>query len=249
MNDLAGFSEWTLALLPRLFLYPGGLWLLIVMLVFRVTGKGREQISSSVLLLDFLAAELAVLATAWVAVALLPVPGAVRLPFPADRLAIAGLLAVSLAFDRYGNNGVTAEMQRRSVFTGFNYRWGIELAILTAVVAPVAGQRTLLDVNAGLSGWISLLAVLVGMAALAPQAANGLALAVRLVGWLGLTSTPLWSLPRLEDPVRVVVTYTMLVLMAAVGGRLFLKRINRGWSMVAVCTLAALSLLAALLGP
>jgi hypothetical protein len=248
MNDLAGFSEWTLALLPRLFLYPGGLWLLAVVVAFRSLAGGRHRISLGALSADFLRTDLFDLAIAWAAVALLPIGGAL-LPFPTDRLAIAGLLSISLAFD---SRFFTAQAQRfiRGQGPGTRYwRLGTELAILAAVVALIAGQRTLLDVNSGFSAWISLVAVLVGVASLASRAAGDFPLAARLVGWLGLASTPLWTLSRLQDPIRVVIAFTILVLAACIAGRVLVARIRAGWSTAVVCTLAALSLLTALLLP
>lgn len=237
MNDLAGFSEWTLALLPRLFLYPGGLWLLVIIAGLRFAIAERQAASLHALLSDLLGAILPSLATAWAAVALLPLPGTASLTFPTDRFALVGLLAVSLAFE----SGVMDQGLRVR-----NNRL-IELAILIAVLAPLAGQTSLLDTGSEISGWISLIAVFLGVALLCHQAAINLSLAARLVGWLGLASTPLWTLPRLENPVRVVLVYMILMLTAAIMGRLAAGRIKAEWSMGAVWSLAALSLLAALL--
>ena len=125
----------------------------------------------------------------------------------------------------------------------------IEIAVLTAVLAPIAGQRTLLDANGGLSAWLSLFAIFLGVAALSRQAASNLSLAARLIGWLGLASAPLWTVPRLENPVRVALVYMILMFTAAVVGRLAAGRIKAEWSMGVVWSLAALSLLAALLLP
>src|SRR5205823_3488400 len=40
---LSLFSDWTLALLPRLFLYPGGAWALFMLLWLRFASEGRRQ--------------------------------------------------------------------------------------------------------------------------------------------------------------------------------------------------------------
>ena len=247
MNDLAGFSEWTLALLPRLFLYPGGLWLLITILGMRFIIDGRQAIRPGSLIVILSRVGLPSMATAWAAVALLPLPGAVSLTFPTDRLALAGLLAVSLAFDGYSapkDEGRTTTGHRSLVTGHFT-----ELAIFISVLAPLAAQTTLIDVRSGIPGWISLFAVFLGVAALSPQAASSLSLAVRLIGWLGLASAPLWMLPRLENPVRGALVYMILMLTAAIVGRLAVGRIKAEWSMAVVWSLAALSLLAALLLP
>ena len=238
MNDLAGFSEWTLALLPRLFLYPGCLWLLAMIAGPRFVAD-RQATSPRAWQSNILQGNLPSLATAWAAVALLPLPGAASLPFPIDKLALTGLLAVSLAF----GSGVKGQ--------GFGVRNNrlIELAILIAVVAPIAGQTTLIDMSSGIPGWISLTAVFLGVALLSHQAASSLSLAARLVGWLGLASTPLWTLPRLENPLRVALVYMILMLTAAIVGRLAADRVKADWSMGVVWSLAALSLLAALLLP
>ncbi|MEO6457389.1 MAG: hypothetical protein ABIO92_03810 [Chloroflexia bacterium] len=258
MNDLAGFSEWTLALLPRLFLYPGGLWLLAVLVGLRFIVAGRRAASPHALQPDLLRADLPSMATAWVAVALLPLPGENSLPFPTDRLALVGLLAISLAFDRLRELRITTEPPRRQEhqetaksFIVLNYERFVEIAILTAVIVPIAGLSTLLDANGGLSGWLSLLAVLLGMITLARQAANDLTLAVRLVGWLGLAAAPIlaynWSLVTGHWSLAV---YTALIIAVGIAGRrVAASRIKLDWSMVAVWSLASLSLLAALLGP
>lgn len=231
MNDLAGFSEWMLALLPRLFLYPGGLWLLAVIIGLKFVGAGRQAASPRALLSNLFSADLLALATAWSAVALLPNVAATPHTFPTDRLALSCLLAISLLL----------EPRKPGLH--------LELAVLAAVIVPVAGQSSLLNANIGASGWLSLLAVLLGMAALVPQATNNLALAVRLIGWLGLASAPLWALPRLQDPLRVLLAFTALILAVSLVGRLAEQRIRAEWSTAVVWSLAALSLLAALLLP
>src|SRR5947209_7751164 len=101
------FSDRTAALLPRLLLYPGGLWALIMLLWLRTLSSGVEggkpwSLPSFRLLLSILVVEprsQPAAAAAWVGLALLPLPGAAALPFPADRLSLAGLLLTSLALD------------------------------------------------------------------------------------------------------------------------------------------------------
>src|SRR5437868_6034119 len=101
MNSWLGpFSDWTLALLPRLFLYPGGLWMLSMLLplcLLPARRRSRAFLPPASCLLP--AGPSPQLAVAWVALALLPLPGAAPLPFPVDRLSLAGLLVTSLALD------------------------------------------------------------------------------------------------------------------------------------------------------
>ena len=86
---------------------------------------------------------------AWVALSLLPLPGAAPLPFPADRFSLVGLLLTSLALD-WHSRGVGGGKEPAA-------RVSTSVAVLLAVVAPLAGGRSLLQGEAGwgLSGWLS----------------------------------------------------------------------------------------------
>src|SRR5438045_2611516 len=143
------FSDWTVALLPRLLLYPGGLWALIMLLWLRSLSGGAEggkrwSLPSFRLLLSIGVVEprsLFAAGAGWVGLALLPLRGAAVLPFPADRLSLAGLLLTSLALDWHSRAMGKGEQPAARV--------SASVAIVLAVMAPLAGGRSLLQGEAG----------------------------------------------------------------------------------------------------
>jgi hypothetical protein len=179
--DLASFSQWTLALLPRLFLYPGGLWLLGALLLLRYTwtmGEGRRSLRVEVAELDLLPA-----AAAWGAISLMPLPGAAVLPFPVDRLALTALLAFSLLAGSKRSDGL---VRLEAVASG---------AIMMALMVPVGMEGSLLVLSFG-SGWLVVLQVLgamLGLLALAWMGQQGIAARLRWVGWLLMGLQPLFG--------------------------------------------------------
>jgi hypothetical protein len=248
------FSDWTLALLPRLFLYPGGLWMLLMLLCLgsfpggvSQGGAPRSLPSTPRLLPAGDPASQGALALAWVGLALVPLPGAVLLPFPADRFSLVGLLLTSLALDWHAG---AANGEGRSPAA----RTSAGLAIVLAVMAPLAGGRSLLQGDAawGLSGWLSLAAVAAGLLSILAlgtrdPASGGL----RWLGWFGLAAAPLWTSGALPvaGPAWVWVSLSYLaaiLVLAGLGRTSYLRR--RPWLPVTTCwALAALSVLAALL--
>src|SRR5213083_2289091 len=94
---LSLFSDWTLALLQRLFLYPGGLWALGALLwlgAMRNVGTLKRWNVGTLERSHLLAA-----AVAWAGLALSPLPSAAPMPVPADRFALVGLLVTSRILD------------------------------------------------------------------------------------------------------------------------------------------------------
>ncbi len=82
MNGLEGFSDWTLALLPRLFLYPGGVWMLAAVLGLRFASGGLAAIKPSALVSDLSGVSLLAVAVAWAGLSLVPLPDASPLSAP-----------------------------------------------------------------------------------------------------------------------------------------------------------------------
>jgi hypothetical protein len=234
MTPLAGFSDWTLALLPRLFLYPGGLWLLVALIVLLVATGGRETRRYRSLLHDLTQANLPALATAWAAISLLPLPGTQPLPFPADRLSMASLLALSMLFD-------APSTRREQGMAG--------TAITLAIMAPLAGGQAILNVGGEvtIADWLSLLAVAVGLAALAADGAPSLPGGVRWLGWLGLGATPIWHQALISNALWVSLVYALAIGMIAWTSVIVWRRANRMLAVGVAFGMAAASLLAALL--
>ena len=238
MTGLQSFSDWVLSALPRLFLYPGGLWLVAALLALRVASLGSlRSLRPITLARDFLSTQPLALALGWVGVALLPLPGgASALAFPADRLVLAALPLVSLAFDR--------ESLGRS--------WWPSLAVTLALLAPVA------VVESGLMGsgarWsplvvLVMLAVATGALALWRDATHNLAGGARLLAWLGLGAMPLlgWPQPLFPGIAWASFVYALLVLVAAMLARFITRRVRPEALTVLAWALAGASLLFALL--
>lgn len=181
---LESFSDWMLWLLPRLFLYPGGVWLLGALLILRLALQGRAGIAPGNLAGALAKDNLAALAAAWVALALALMPDrAEALSVPVDPVALAGLVAVSLGTDLVRGDKV----RREELLVG--------VAITLAVLAPLAGGNRLLETEEGtLSGWVALAAVGAGLVALWESAGRDLSGGTRWLAWLGLGAGPLWSL-------------------------------------------------------
>lgn len=238
MNELASFSDWVLAVLPRLFVYPGGAWMLAALLILRFILGGRKGISPPGIIYNLSRAHLLSLALAWTALSLASLPGASMLTFPADRLVLAGLLAASLALEQLAGDD----------------RWWYEalcgVAITLALVAPLAGGRSLLATGdtSSLAAWLSAFAVSIGLAALAPTVRDSLAGGVRWLAWLGVALAPLWSQPYIAGVVGASIAYLLLIALLAALGKATYARDGRARLLLAITWgLAALALLAALL--
>ena len=178
--ELAQFSDWVLALLPRLFIYPGGLWLLAGVALIRLAGDGTKGVGPRAWLDDLIGAGLPSLAIAWAGVALLPLPGASVLPTPVDRWSLAALLAVSLLLDL----GMQGANRTRMAHAG--------AAITLAILAPLAAGDSLLELPADLASraplafGLAVVAVVVGLVGMVWWGGSGPAGQVRGLGWLAL---------------------------------------------------------------
>jgi hypothetical protein len=185
--ELAAFSDWVLALLPRLFLYPGGLWLVAGLVVIRWARDGRGGVRPGHWVGALAQANLGAVATAWAALSLLPLPGAQPLPTPVDRWALGALLAISLLLDL---DGVESHVRRWRGLAGA----GITLALL----APLAGEPGLLVSEAALGmSWAARLAIFavgLGIVVLVWSGDVGLGGEVRGLAWLGMALAPVWPL-------------------------------------------------------
>ena len=226
--DLAAFADWTLALLPRLFLYPGGLFLVGAIALLRAVAGGLGALSPRALLHDFAGANTLSLAIVWAAIAVVPVPGR-TLPFAPGAPVLALLFALSLLLD------ITGERGREQVLAG--------AAVTLALLVPTV------ESEAGLAVWVAAgLAVLAGVHAFGALR-DDLAAQARAVGWVWLwlsgglaylPTGPAWlSLVLLPAGALVV----GLVLRAARAGR----GVSAAASPVIAWSLVLLSLLAALL--
>lgn len=179
MNPLAGFSDWVLALLPRLFLVPGGVCLLIAIGLHYLAAGNLRRTALRTLLRAFLKENTLALATAWVAVALIPFAGIAPLLFPVDTFALLALPIASLAFDQFGSS------ERNPLEIG-----GV-LVITISIMALVLPERHLLiTVSEGSTTiWPALVIIAAGLVVLAASAANSVSGAMRwlALGSLGLT--------------------------------------------------------------
>jgi hypothetical protein len=184
---LAQFSDWVLALLPRLFIYPGGLWMLAGVLLVRLAVGGARAIGGRVWLDDLLGADLPSLAVAMSALALLPLVGASALPVPVDRWALAALLTVSLLLDTGVRNA-----ERPSIALP-------ACAITLAILAPLAAGDSLVALTgdylsrAPVAFGLAVAAVLLGLAVMLWLGCTSLAGQVRGLGWLALALTPVYG--------------------------------------------------------
>ena len=240
MTGLAGVSVWALSLLPRLFLYPGGVWMLAALLWLRLASGGPQVIRPATLGRGLVEASLPALAVAWAALALTPLPGAAPLAAPIDRLALVALVLVSLTLD--WKEGAWGE------------GW-IGAGMALAVLSPLARGRSLLEEAIGweTSGVLSILCVAAGLAALSASEASGLSGNVRWLAWLGLGFAPLWTgwaQPPVPGVYWVSLVYALGIAGLAGVGKLVHVRFNgrETYSAIVVWGLAILSLLAALLG-
>jgi hypothetical protein len=183
--ELAAFSDWVLALLPRLFLYPGGLWMLAGLGAIRLAAWGCEGLGPGRLAVELARANLGALAAGWAALALLPLPGAQPLPTRVDTWALAALLAISLLLDL---DKAPAESRRLRGLAAA----GITLALL----APLAfGQRLLASGEELAANWAAHLAVFavgLGIVVLAWSGDDELTGQVRGLAWLSMGLAPLW---------------------------------------------------------
>jgi hypothetical protein len=226
--DLAAFSDWALALLPRLFVYPGGFFLLAALALLRFASVGVGSLSRSAVLRDLAGANTMPLALAWSAAALLPVPGW-PLPFAPGPLALALLLALSLLLD------ITPERGREQALAG----GAITLALL---VPPLQGMPGI--VVWGLAG----LSLLAGLSALDAMRPDSLTDQVRAVGWLWLWLSGGPSLLPVEQPwLAPVVLLAAALVPGLVLGVVRGGRGGLGASPAIAWSLALPALLAALL--
>jgi hypothetical protein len=248
MTGLAGFSDWALALLPRLFLYPGGAWMLVMVLWLRLVSGGPKAVRPATLAADLIKASLPALAVGWASLALIPLPGVSALSAPVDRLVLVALILVSRAISEV--SGVGKHSWIESCISA-----GITLALL----APLARGRSLLLTGGdgavwNLSSVLSVLAVMAGLAALSTSAAlDDLPGAARWLAWLGLGLAPVWASwvqPPLPGIYWVSLTYALAIVMLSISGRAIsaYARDKGATIAVGVWVLTTLSLLAALLG-
>lgn len=188
--ELAAFSDWVLAILPRLFVFPGGLWMLVGLAVIEFAWAGRESLRSKHWIAQLSQVNLGAAACAWAALALLPLPGTQPLPTPVDRWALVALLAVSLLLDLENQQNQQSETRHQRTLAGA----GITLALL----APLASGQALL-VSEGALGmtWAARLgafAVGLGIATLLLSGDRGIGANVRGLAWLAMGLAPLWPL-------------------------------------------------------
>ena len=202
-SALSQFSDWTLALLPRLFLYPGGLWVLGALVWLNLIRGGfsarrwAQGLASTPTMLSA--------AVAWAALALMPLPGVPPMPIPADRFALVGLLVTSLLISVYSDDSLSLN----------GALVGVGLAV--AALAPLASGRDLMasSVEWGASGWVALAAILSGL--LVPR--GDLESDFRLLGWLGLGAAPVWALLEKQPSGGVLwVSLAYALLLLVIGG-------------------------------
>jgi hypothetical protein len=241
--ELASFSDWTLALLPRLFLYPGGLWLLVVLLALRFASGGARSVSPRALLADLSRANLLSISAAWVALALAPFPGAATLPSPVDSLVLAAIAVLSLLLDTAeGGDSPQSHwrVERRLWAAG---------AITLALVLPTLVSGSLLVPSGGSTLFLaaSSLAVVAGLLALCWERNSEIAGQVRWLAWFCLGVVPLWQ--RLTGDSALAASLFVLVGVGILGGMRNVQGSLRGefLALFIAWLLALLALLWALL--
>jgi hypothetical protein len=237
--ELAAFSDWTLALLPRLFLYPGGLWLLAALLFFRFASGGLSAVQPSRLLQDLAGLSLLSTALAWTAIALLPFPGVPPLPYPVDRFVPLALLALSLTLDI--GDGKASRLQGE-----------VTVIMILALLIPAIESRTLFGTSAHptIAVVASSLAVGIGLVALqrTGEGQQGIEGGVRWLGWLCLGLLPLWQLFAVDSAwLPSLVVGVALLLLCGLGRLLPGGGRAAVWVASSALFLALLGLLPALL--
>lgn len=181
--ELAGFSDWVLALLPRLFLFPGGLWMIVGVAMIRFGSGGIAALHWRSWAADLKKTNTWAVATAWAALALLPLPGSASLPTPIDRWTLAALGAISFLLDLRG----VKDQERR---------WYANAAagITFALIAPLASaQRLLISERQMDIGWTAapwLVSVLAGIVALLWLGEGGIGAQVRWLLWASMALSP-----------------------------------------------------------
>lgn len=179
MNPLAGFSDWALALLPRLFLYPGGPGLVAALFLALGMSWGATATTPSTALRQTLRlltkANIPALACAWAALSILPLPGLGALPFPVDRFSMLAVTATSLLFDLL----TPGETSREELWPS--------LAIALALMSPVVLQRGLAPgaQEQGIVSFVAGAAVMTGLAGLLGSTRYGWSGAARWLAWWG----------------------------------------------------------------
>ncbi len=179
MSPLAGFSDWVLALLPRIFFYPGGAGLAAALCLALITLRGaasRGRGGVLLVVLRFLtAANIPALACAWAALSILPLPGVAPLPFPVDRFSLLAVAATSLLFDLMR----PGEANRDELWP--------DLAIVLALMSPLVLQRGLAlgAQGQGVVAYVAGAAVLAGLVGLFGSARYGWSGAARWLAWWG----------------------------------------------------------------
>jgi hypothetical protein len=239
MTGLEGFSDWVLALLPRLFLYPGGVWLLVALVGLRVAIGGKASLRPATFITDLLKASLPALSVAWAAISLLPLPGASPLGAHIDRLALAAIILTSMALD------ATPDWKEVAISVG----------MALAVLSPLARESGLLSEARSweVASALSMVCVAVGLVALSGGVGRDLPGAVRWLAWLGLGFAPVlagWGEPLLPGIYWTSLIYATAIAIFAVAGRFTsiyapakdLRLVTLTWGV------STLSLVAALLG-
>ena len=179
MNPLAGFSDWALALLPRMFLYPGGLAIVAALLLALFMPRPATVTAPTTLLhktLHLIAhANIPALACAWAALSILPLPGVSLLPFPIDRFTVVAIIAISLLFDL----ATRSESDPEELWPN--------LAIVLALMSHVASQRGLVPGAAGpdVVAYLAGAAVMAGLVGLLESVGYGWSRAARWLAWWG----------------------------------------------------------------
>jgi hypothetical protein len=194
VNSLAGFSDWALALIPRLFLYPGGLAIAAALALALFTSRRAPGTSVPRHALSLVAnANILSLALAWAALSILPIPGMAPLPFPVDCFALVAVVAASLLFDLLA----AKEDHRDEIWPN--------LSIVLALMSPVTWQDGLMpDVrDQGISSYLAGAAVLAGLVGLFGGMRYGWSSAARWLAWwgaafaLGVLPAGAWGLATL----------------------------------------------------
>jgi hypothetical protein len=179
VNPLAGFSDWALALLPRMFFYPGGLAIVAALLLALFMPRHATDTTRRTLIHKTLRlvahANIPGMACAWAALSILPLPGVSTLPFPVDRFTLVVVIAISLLFDFT----VKGESNRDELWPN--------LAIVLALISPVASQRGLVlgTAEPDAVGYLAGAAVLSGLVGLFESVGYGWSRAARWLAWWG----------------------------------------------------------------